>query len=207
MSYDGQVIETMWQMGRGKTRSFTFRVRYEDGGLNWHAFGELDWTRLEIIEDDVVGDLDVDGLAESNDLWEKLEMRCALSMMPLTDPAKGCACRHRAICNYPELRDYVGRMKACPVAGCDAKLARTRDVERDEQLRYMLQSVAERTDVVWVRGGELQTTAPACMQTDRRHQQNARGKRANDKRQCKAATTKKARQPSHECSGVKSESI
>ena len=148
MSYEGQVIETTWQIGRGKTSVFAFRVHYDDGDVNWHSFDGSGWTRFEILEDSLPDALDVDGLAESSEQWEKLELRCAISFMPLADPAKGCGCRHRANCNYTELRDYVGRMKACPVSGCDAKLYRTRDVERDVSLKRMLEDVPGRVEAV-----------------------------------------------------------
>ena len=184
MSYEGQVIETVWQLGKKDASVFAFRVGYDDGDVKWHAFAGSGWTRVEIMEEDCPPQdaIDIDGIAASSDQWEKLEPRCVISMMPLTDPAKGCSCRHRANCNYAELRDYVGRMKACPVAGCDAKLYRTRDVERDDQLRRLLQELpASCSEAIWVRGDELRTTAPARgSQGDRENhrcpqQQRARG--------------------------------
>ena len=34
------------------------------------------------------------------DEWERFELRCVFRFAPLTDPAKGSACMHRACFNY-----------------------------------------------------------------------------------------------------------
>ena len=102
------------------------------------------------------------------DQWERLELRCVLSFQPLTDPAKGSHCLHRACCNYKELRDYAGRVttgrkhrrKQCPLATCGARLQRTRDVERDADLKALLEKVPPSTTAIWLRGKELRTSSP-----------------------------------------------
>ena len=57
--------------------------------------------------------------------------KCAISHKPLRDPAKGEQCRHRAQCNFQELRAYAMRTKACPIAGCNARIPRSGDVRRE----------------------------------------------------------------------------
>ena len=74
-------------------------------------------------------------------------------------------------------------MKACPVAGCEAKLYRTRDVERDDHLRRLLKELPSHVEAVWVRGDELRTTAPATDSQGGRDQHAARGKRGRDERE------------------------
>ena len=99
------------------------------------------------------------------DEWERVELRCALSFQRLTDPAKGSMCPHRACCNYQVLRDYVGRVtakaKECPLATCTARLQRTRDVVRDDAFCANLAQAPPDATVVWIRGDEMRTSAPA----------------------------------------------
>lgn len=97
--------------------------------------------------------------------WIGLELRCALSLQRLTDPAKGEGCQHPPRCNYLELREYVGRrvtsgIKECPIVGCVAPLQRTRGVVRDEQLRNQLLALPPHISKVWLRGDELRTVPP-----------------------------------------------
>ena len=105
--------------------------------------------------------LEVDGIVED---WHRFEMRCVLSHQRLVDPSKGPLCTHRACCNYQALRDYVGRCasgpKECPLAGCGARLQRTRDVERDDPMRTLLERVPTDVQAVWLRGDEMRTTPP-----------------------------------------------
>ena len=99
------------------------------------------------------------------DEWERFELRCVLSFAPLTDPAKGSSCMHRACFNYDVLRDYVGRVgkagqiKECPLATCRARLQRTRDVERDSMLKTALSAAPPNTTSVWLRGHEVRMEA------------------------------------------------
>ena len=97
------------------------------------------------------------------DNWERIGLRCALSMQRLTDPAKGGECRHLARCNYETLRRYAGRIvtgrQTCPIAGCQVLLRRTRDVIRDETLAKQLREVPPHVMEVWWRNGELRLTA------------------------------------------------
>ena len=99
------------------------------------------------------------------DEWERFELRCVFPFAPLTDPAKGSACMHRACFNYDVLRDYVGRVgkagqiKECPLATCRARLQRTRDVERDSMLKTALSAAPPNTTSVWLRGHEVRMEA------------------------------------------------
>ena len=81
--------------------------------------------------------------------------RCAISLGPLTDPAKGARCAHLPQCNYETLREYTSRVKKCPIAGCAALLQRSRDVERDNTLAAQLRQLPLGTARVWVRGAEV----------------------------------------------------
>ena len=108
-------------------------------------------------------ELERDGVICEDD-WQCIELRCAISMQRLNDPAKGSACMHRACCNYGVLREYVGRnvrgSKQCPLATCTERLQRTRDVERDAQLKDWLDQVPPSTSFLWVRGDEMRTSNP-----------------------------------------------
>ena len=58
------------------------------------------------------------------------------------------------------LKSYVGRAKVCPIVGCDAPLARSHGVKRDDALRAALADVPAAVDVVWVKGDEVRTAPP-----------------------------------------------
>jgi hypothetical protein len=99
--------------------------------------------RIEEEDDDVV-EVGCSG-------WLKVPLKCVLSLGRLTDPAKSLACRHPPRCNFAELRDYAMRTKACPVAGCDARVQRTHDVVRDDGLREQLGRLSSATiDEIWL---------------------------------------------------------
>ena len=119
-------------------------------------------------EEEVCEDFEHDGLVCTQE-WERVELRCALSLQRLTDPAKGSACSHRACCNYQVLREYVGRIssgpKECPMATCGARLQRTRDVERDAAMCKLLAQTPASVSIVWLRGGEVRTVAPQVAAT------------------------------------------
>ena len=87
-------------------------------------------------------ELEAEGVSCAGSTLQKLELRCMLSFQRLVVPAKGSCCTHMSRCNYSHLRDYVGRCasgpKLCPIAGCQARVQRTRDVERDDILRGMV---------------------------------------------------------------------
>ena len=70
-----------------------------------------------------------------------LSLRCAISGARLVAPAKCEACTHLPRCNYDVLRTQVGKSKKCPVAGCEAKVGRTRDVKIDDTLAAKLEAV------------------------------------------------------------------
>ena len=101
--------------------------------------------------------------------WEQLDLRCALSHQRLKRPAKGRDCRHVARCNYDALRTYagsaagrVGGVATCPMAGCAAKLRRTRDVECDEALAAQLQAVPAHVPTVWLSGSKITLEHPSA---------------------------------------------
>jgi hypothetical protein len=118
--------------------------------------------------------------------WERLDMRCAYSHERLTDPAKAdaTACCCLARCNYGQLSGYVRRAKKCPLCS-----RHTRDVERDDALRALLQAVPAHVDVVWVRDGELCVDDPAFVAQRSRDGKRTRGgadempRRASKRRQ------------------------
>ena len=68
---------------------------------------------------------------------------CAISHLPLLDPARGEACVHPALCNFDELRQFAARAKVCPIAGCSAKISRMGNVVRDARSESMLGEEAE----------------------------------------------------------------
>ena len=88
--------------------------------------------------------------------------RCALSLGPLTDPAKGLRCAHLAQCNYETLRDHIRRVKTCPIAGCGLLLQRSRDLERDDALTAQLRQMPPGTTRVHVRGAEVRAVVQAA---------------------------------------------
>ena len=90
--------------------------------------------------------------------------RCALSLGPLTDPAKGARCAHLPLCNYETLREHTSRVRTCPVAGCPVALQRSHDVERDDALAAQLRQLPLGTTRVWVRGAEVRADVATTKQ-------------------------------------------
>jgi len=99
------------------------QVSFDDGETSWFASTD---PALRIMKQKPVGGA------------RRVSLRCALSLQPLVDPARGEACTHDANCNYNELRAYVARKRQCPVAGCDSAIPRSRDIVRDLQFRDSL---------------------------------------------------------------------
>ena len=154
----GRRIRVWWEGDRkwfrGRIQSYnalwqTHLVLYDDNdrrsyrlheGLRW----ELEGTAgVEVMEE-----------------WEQLELRCAISFLPLTDPARGSSCAHLSRCNFDMLWQHVSRHHACPMAGCEAPMRRTRDVVRDDALRAKLEALPDGTQTVWRRGHEIRSTQP-----------------------------------------------
>ena len=131
--------------------------------------------------------VDVNGTT-LGEMWVPLELRCALSLQRLTDPAKGEGCTHAPRCNYEQLRSYVGRLlghcgtKACPIAGCSARLQRTRGVLRDDWLREQLTRVPRHVETVWLRGDELRMHPPGVSHTARHAPKRKRRRDGSDAR-------------------------
>lgn len=101
-------------------------------------------------------------MVDEDQTWDAISLRCTLSLAALSDPTKGKECRHRACCNYQALREYVCRMKRCPIAGCSARLYRWREVERDDALRALLRrwNFPEHVHTVWRWGQEVRAEPP-----------------------------------------------
>ena len=166
----GRRIRVWWE---GDRRWFCGRVE------SYHAL----WQTHQVVYDDndrrryhlhtVRWELEGTAGVECMEGWEQLELRCAISFMPLTDPAKGSSCAHTSRCNYETLRQHVSRHRACPMAGCEALVRRTHDVVRVDALRAQLEALPDGTRTVWRRGGEIRSTQPepAQMSTAQQPQQ------------------------------------
>ena len=89
--------------------------------------------------------------------WECLDLRCAISFQPLSDPAKGGNCTHHACCNYKALRDYALASKRCPLENCRAQLRSMREVVRDAKLKALLVHAPPGATAVWFRAEQLRT--------------------------------------------------
>lgn len=67
--------------------------------------------------------------------WCTLSLRCALSFKPITDPAKGTACKHLECFNFAALREHMQTSKCCPLENCGAVL---KAIRRQPKLRALL---------------------------------------------------------------------
>jgi len=134
-----QAYNALWQ---------THIVLYDDNDRRSYRMNEVRW--------ELEGTAGVEVMEE----WEALELRCAISFLPLTDPAKGSSCAHVSRCNFDMLWQHVSRHHACPMAGCEAPMRRTRDVVRDDALRAKLDALPDGTQTIWRRGDEIRSTQP-----------------------------------------------
>ena len=150
-AFTGVVVNIETVLNARNKESYRYQVEYDDGDRRWHYEGE---ERVEVLPPRA------GAVVVSTDEWERLELRCAISMMRLADPAKGGKCSHRGKCNFDMLRMHAARSGSCPIVGCDAPLARLHEVQRDDALRDALSAVPAAVDVVWLRGTEVRTTAP-----------------------------------------------
>ena len=143
----------------------SYRVAFDDGTNSWHRPGECAMEAVAEKDEDEAGE-EAEVVCEEGE-WQRVELRCALSLQPLRDPAKFSSCRHPGQCNYETLREHAVRNHMCPLVGCGAKCgARGRDIERDDTLRSLIlhsPSVA----VLWVRGDEAQATPPRAHERKR----------------------------------------
>ena len=128
--FDGSVVDIRTELtgARGAT-SYRFQVAYDDGDRRWHGAGEYGEYKVMLLPPEATAEADVVCTEEP---WEKLELRCAISLQRLADPAKGRRCTHGSRCNFDMLRAHAARAKVCPIVGCDAPLARTHEVQRDD---------------------------------------------------------------------------
>ena len=113
--YDGTVAAHRSLLTDGNTTVHEYQVAYDDGAMHWH-----DPTRWESRRSGIDADAENDATS-----WQRLELRCCISLLPLVDPARGEKCMHSAQCNYSELRACSARTRSCPVLGCDAPIPRT----------------------------------------------------------------------------------
>ena len=122
-------------------------MAYDDGDRRWHGENEYGEYKVFLLPAEATAEADVVCTEEP---WEKLELRCANQLMRLADPAKGRRCARQPL--QLMLRAHAARAKVCPIVGCDAPLARTHEVQRDDALRAALAAVPAAVDVVWRRG-------------------------------------------------------
>ena len=166
VAYDGRVADVRCEL-QGSGTVQCFQVAFDDGDRRWHVVkagesvhGDRRWHTVKAGES-------VQKLAEpvGADVTcvdsVPLELRCALTHQRLTDPGKLSRCAHPPRCNVEDLRQFVSRTKTCPIAGCMAPLARSRDVERNAVLGALLCQLPLSTTVVWLRGDAVHTKPPA----------------------------------------------
>ena len=131
--------------------SIVYQVAYDDGESKKHKLTgdecEAGWELLPLEVECEAG-------------WEALKLRCIISHLPLTDPARSERCSHSAHCNYEQLKQHVARHRACPLSGCASGTVSSREVVRDAALRAKLLALPKGTRTVWRRGDELCVTAP-----------------------------------------------
>ena len=129
--FDGKVFDVQVDLDARNKTVTSARISYDDGDLKWvHPGG---WTVWRLPTTDANAEV------TAHTDWVPLNRRCQYSFAPLTDPAAGDACQHRGErCNYDCLREYVGRFNKCPIAGCNAPIARSRDIVRDTALKDQL---------------------------------------------------------------------
>ena len=96
-------------------------------------------------------------------LWERLDLRCAVTWQRLHDPAKLVGCAHAAKVNFNALRisgtNQGERANVCPVAGCNATM-RIRNIVRDVLLQKKLKRLREDVETVWLCGEKMVTKLP-----------------------------------------------
>ena len=121
----------------------------------------------------------------SADRWTRLELRCALSLQRLVDPAKGSACTHMPRCNYNTLRDYVRSQTVCsslrgqcPIAGCKARLLRTSCIERADLLRRRLAELPADAMAAWVSDDQVSLDPPVSAAVCAARQEQRKRRRA-----------------------------
>ena len=93
--------------------------------------------------------------------WQKIELRCAITMERLTDPARIAGCTHPCRVNFSALAN-TGNV--CPVVGC-SRPNRHRLRVRDHALRSAIQKAPHSATAIWVKGGRVRMTAPPRSRT------------------------------------------
>ena len=132
-----------------------FRIAYDDGDVRWHHEGEVEVS---------VQPPQTDEDAQLIDCC--LELQCVITKERLDNPAKGARCTHPPCCNFDALKGYAGRMKACPVAGCTARIQRTREVTRDSRLSEQLKLIPATVGRIWLHpSGNVQVRGGAVVES------------------------------------------
>ena len=124
-------------------------IEFDDGQSSSYNLTEEEIWLLPAAAADAAA-FDGEGVAPAEGSAVKLDLRCAITMQPLTDPAKGCRCAHPPMCNNDVLRVHVSRSKDCPIFGCDAELKRPIEVVKDDRLREFIAGLPAGVDAVWI---------------------------------------------------------
>jgi hypothetical protein len=124
--YEGTVDSHRTVLSNRNLPRAEFHVLYDDGEKHWHHRNE--WNIRAAKHHHQVDE-------------RRIMLRCCLSLQPLLDPGKSGACAHPTCCNFQQLRDHAARTNACPMQGCTARIARTRDVVRDDALRHAIEQL------------------------------------------------------------------
>lgn len=158
-AYAGRICELQYEHPAGGRRPpflAQVRVAYEvDAQELWHPIDQVQLlpegalVELPSIDDE---EEVVIVPATQTSLWQKFSARCVYSHELLTDPARFSACTHPSCVQYFHLESCLRATRTCPVAGCNVKNARSRDLERDDELREALATLPQGTEECWLRG-------------------------------------------------------
>ena len=129
----GTVVRLDRRLERGST-AVRYEVAYDDGTSSLEDLREVKAR-----------------LANEEESWTKVSLRCCLTFERLVDPARGDGCLHPPRCNYHALATEL-RSTVCPVSGCGAKVSR-RAIVRDEAYKRLLAAVPTTRMHAWYRPG------------------------------------------------------
>jgi hypothetical protein len=154
--YTGTIVDIARQLVESKKRKQAdtiFTVKFDDGEVRRDINPRGSWCVRHAVV--------VDASATSH---TPLEYKCQISFFErLDDPARGVNCTHPPCFNYSKLSQFVSARKRCPHTMCDAPLAATRQIRRDEWLRQELSALPADTQVgtvLYVRHGVEVLTQP-----------------------------------------------
>lgn len=121
---EGYIAELQLQLASsGGVARRIYRVVYDEvlprgGHSTWHG-DKFQGVRL-------LGASDEEAHAGVISTWAAVHLRCIVSMLPLTEPARGSGCAHPPQVNRSVLRSFAGG--PCPLACCSAHIRTTRDI-------------------------------------------------------------------------------